>query len=171
MALDYQTLGIGAASVITAIGGVAVGVFTGRQSRVKDENERREKFDQAQFSREQAEEVASAKRIEEIAKDASQARARAREMEIEFDKQYRLLRQDNQRGWDLARYHFGLLSFVVHLMNNLLSVVSMSEPNDPDPNRLLSVVKNAMVRMSGVKIPITLEEPIPDPNKPQGQTQ
>lgn len=156
--MDFQAIGVGVASVLTAIGAVAGGIYTGRNSRESDAEKAKLAFESFKLEREKAEELASRSRIEAIAEDAAQARKRLRETEQEYDQMLHDARQHGQRGWDLARYHFGLLATVAHLMNNIFNIESMSGSQDA----LQAVVRTSMKRMETIKLPMTLEEPLSD---------
>lgn len=152
--MDFQAIGVGIASVLTALGAVIGGVYTGKNSRVVDEQKARLAFESFKLERERAEEIASRSRIEAIADDAADARKRLREQEAEYDKMLHDSRRHGQRGWDLARYHFGLLATVAHLMNNIFNVESMGGSTDV----LQTVVRNSMKRMETVRLPVSLED-------------
>jgi hypothetical protein len=144
--------------VLTALGAVVGGVYTGKNSREADAAKARLAFESFKLEREKAEELAAKSRIEAIADDAAQARKRLREQEAEYDQMLHEARQHGQRGWDLARYHFGLLATVAHLMNNIFSVDTMGGPAET----LQTVVRNSMRRMESIKLPMSLEEPLSD---------
>lgn len=156
--MDFQAIGVGVASVLTAFGAVAGGIYTGRNSREADSEKAKLAFESFKLEREKAEELASKSRIEAIAEDAAQARKRLRETEQEYDQMLHDSRQHAQRGWDLARYHFGLLATVTHLMNNIFNIETMGGSLDT----LQSVVRTSMRRMESIKVPMTLEEPMND---------
>lgn len=156
MAVDYQAIEIGFASIVTAIAAVIGGIYTGRNSRAQDENKARIDLENTRLAREQAEESAAQKRVEQIAQDAADLRKRFREYEAESETRLRECRRHAQRGWDLANIHFGMLAAVVHLMNNIFNVVT----TDASPDRVVGVVKSSMKRMESIRIPISLEEPL-----------
>lgn len=155
--MDIQAVGAAAVAIITAVGAAVAGIYTGVNSRDKDQNEARIKLQDFRLQREAAEELASKGRIEAVAADAADARKRLREAEDEFEKQMRESRVYAQRGWDLARYHFGLLASVVHLINNILAVQSLGGSNEA----LETSVQNAKRRMDSLgRLPISLEDPL-----------
>ena len=155
--MDWQAAGVGGAAVLTAAGTLIAGIYSGRNSRRKDQSE-------AEMARERAEEVASRIRIEAIASDLIETRRALREKEIaaraieeEYEVRLRKLRKDSQRAWDLASYHFSLVTVMAHLFNNLFTVITMGG----DADRIVASARNCQLRMKDVRIPITLEEPIP----------
>jgi hypothetical protein len=155
--MDIQAVGVALAGVITAFGAVVTGIYTGKSGRRKDENEARTHLENFRLQREAAEEAASKGRIEAIAADAAEARKRLREVEMEVDLQLREARTYAQRGWDLARYHFGMLASVAHLLNNILTVEGMGG----SPESLQSSVQNAKRRMDSLgPLPVSLEDPL-----------
>lgn len=159
--LDWQIVLAVAAPVITAVGAVYLGINTGRITRRKDESEAEVNRDKARLERERAEDDASRVRVEAIAADLARARDRLRASEEESDIKLIAIRRDRDRGWDLARHHFAILSVVAHFLNNLLCLASMSA----SPERILESMKNTQERMASVRIPTSLEEPIPAQQK------
>lgn len=158
--MDYQAVGAGVAAIVAAVGAVIAGVYTGRNGRAKDEDEARIKLTQSRIERESAVEAATKIRIEDLVRDAQDARKRLREVEDEFDDRETDLRRKGQRGWDLASYHFGLVAFLSHLLNNIFTSVSI----DGTPEQVFKAVQNAMARMKTVTIPVSLEAPLEDRN-------
>lgn len=154
--MDVQAVGVALAGVITAIGAVVTGVMTGKSGRRKDESEARTNLESFRLQREAAEELASKSRIEAIAADATDARRRLREAEDTFEQDIREARTYAQRGWDLARYHFGMLASVAHLLNNILTIESLGGT----PEALTSTVQNARRRMETMTLPVSLESPL-----------
>lgn len=166
--MDIQALSVAFAGVVTAVGAVITGIYTGKSGRVKDENQARVNLENFRLQREAAEEIATRGRIEAIAADATEARRRLREAEDEFDKQIRETRNEfdkqirdlrsyAQRGWDLAQYHFGLLATIAHLLNNILIIETL----EGTPERLVAVVQNARRRMESLgPLPVSLEDPL-----------
>lgn len=154
--MDVQAVGVAIAGVITAVGAVVTGVMTGKSGRRKDESEARTSLENFRLQREAAEEQASRTRIEAIAADAADARRRLREAEDEFEKDMRESRNYAQRGWDLARYHFGMLASVAHLLNNILTIEGLGGT----PDALLNTVQNARRRMETMTLPVSLESPL-----------
>lgn len=173
--MDIQAVGVALAGVITAAGAALGGMYTGKSGRRKDENEARINLENFRLQRSAAEETATRGRIEALAADATDARKRLREAEADFDKRMREIEAEfssemresrgyAQRGWDLARYHFGLLASVVHLLNNVLTVEAMGG----SPDALLLTVQNAKRRMESLgHIPISLEDPFDNVLKPR----
>lgn len=155
--MDYQAVGVGLGSILTAIAAVLGGIYTGKNSRKTDDDKAKLAFESFRLEREKAEEIAAKSRIEAIVEDAALARRRLRESEAEYDQLLHESRTHAQRGWDLARYHFGLLSTVVHLMNNIFQV----ETSEGSPDQLMAVVRNSKRRMDSINIPLSLEDPIP----------
>lgn len=155
--MDVQALGVAFAAVFAALAPLILGLKSGKASRTNDQNKAKLEVDNARFAREQAEEVVSRERVLAFAADAAAARARVREVEMQFDADTRELRADRQRGWDLARHHYGLMSFLAHLISNMLQIVA----DDPPAERYVATVRAVARRMDGVNIPETLEAPIP----------
>ena len=162
MALDWQPIAVVIGAVATALGAVITGVQTGRNSRSKDANQHELDLRNARLARDTAEEVASRTRIEAIAADAAEMRTRLRETERENEERLREMRTDLLRGWDLARYHFGLVGVLAHLVNNVLQA-AQSVRGDPPPERVLGAVREMEDRMRKIKVPLSVEEPIPLP--------
>lgn len=164
MALDWQPVAVVIGAVATALGAVITGVQSGRNSRAKDANQHEIDLRNARLARDTAEEVASRTRIEAIAADAAEIRTRLRDTEAEHEERIREMRSDLLRGWDLARYHFGIVGVMAHLVNNVIQA-SQSVRGDPPPERVLAAVRNMEERMRGIRVPLTVEEPIPPPGK------
>jgi hypothetical protein len=157
MAEELQTILAGAAALLTATGVVIGGIYTGQNARKKEAAELTAATEAARIMREQAQEVASAHRVEQLAQDATLARQALREA----DEANRDIRYDRQRGWDLARYHFGLMSFLAHLINNVTLVGETASAEDTQ-----EIVRTVAIRMKTVRIPLSLEDPIPDRRAP-----
>ena len=77
----------------------------------------------------------------------------------EFARLMEEARRDGMRGWDLARFHYELVTTLIHIINNLLQIAA----DDPPPERYVVAVKMIAQRMKNVTIPDTLEAPIPRP--------
>lgn len=155
--MDFQAVGTAVAGVIAAVGAVITGVYTGKSGRKRDESEARLSLENFRLQREAAEEAASKGRIEAIAADATDARKRLREAETQFEIDIREARDYAQRGWDLARYHFGLLASVAHLLNNILNVESIGGSAEV----VMTAVQNAKRRMESLgTLPVSLEDPL-----------
>lgn len=152
--VEWQPILVALGSISAAVGVVVTGIYSGRIGQRRDDNQNRLDLVNARYARDQAEEVASLQRIQAIAEDAAEARKRLREAEIAFDLRFRELYTDRQRGWDLARYHFGLVSFLWYLINNLVQ-------SGGGPDAVVATLHETAERLKTVKIPLTLEEPIP----------
>ena len=173
--MDYQALGVGLAAIVTAVGAVITGIYTGRSNKAKDESQGYVLMEQAETERNIALENATKGRIDALVQDANDARRRTREAEQENEerqarnrREVQILentianeRRHGQRGWELASHHFNTVLFLSHLLNNIFTVVTMTPGQDPEHAVLLGIVKNAMARMASVTIPKTLESAMP----------
>lgn len=155
--MDVQALTVGLAALITAVGGTVAGIYTGKATAHREQGGAAAALEQARLQRDQAEEEASRGRIDALVEDLVAARKRAREMEDDFDRRYGAMRQHAQRGWDLASFHFANASLLAHLLNNIFTIVTLEGSTDA----VINVVRNAMIRMKNVNLPIGLEDPIP----------
>ena len=167
MALDWQPIAVVIGAVATALGAVITGVQTGRNSRAKDANQHELDLRNARLARDTAEEVASRTRIEAIAADAADLRTRLRQMEREYEDRIRDMRADLLRGWDLARYHFGLVGVLAHLINNVLQAAEGLSNRPVPAERIVAAVTDMKYRMEGIHLPLTVEEPISPPHPPR----
>lgn len=158
MAVDWQVVAVAATAIGGAVAAVVTGVYTGKNGRARDESEAEIKREEARQAREIAEEIASKARIEAIASDAIAARKRLREAEDEFDIKVRDLRRDRDKGWALASYYFGIMGTLAHLLNNIFQM----DQEGVAPERLQNVVRNSRSRMKEIRIPVTMDDPIPE---------
>lgn len=156
--MDAQAIGVGVGAILTAFATLVGGVYTGRNSARHDEAAARSAVEEARFAREKSEEVASRQRIEALVEDLTSLRKRLREIEEESDRRYNELRRHAQRGWDLASHHFGLVSVLAHLLNNIFTVAEISGSSE----QIVNAVKNSKARIASLTIPESLEEAIPE---------
>jgi hypothetical protein len=159
--VDWQVVGILGTAFFGALGAVITGIYTGRNGRKKDEAEAENRREEAKQAREVAEETASRARVEAIAADAISARQRLREAEEEYDRKVRELRRDRDKGWALASYYFGLLGTLAHLLNQIFQLNSPDVPVE----RLQAYTKTAQMRMRDIRIPTTMDDPVPSEGK------
>lgn len=150
--MDYQALGIGLASVLTAVAAILGGIYTGRNTRRTEDERALATHESFRLEREKAEELAAKSRIEAIVEDANAARKRLRGVDDELHE----CRTDRDRGWDLARYHFGLLATLAHLLNNIFQV----EQDSTSPDTVVAIVRSMRKRVEVLQLPNTLEEPL-----------
>lgn len=151
--MDWQALGVGVAAVVTAGGGVILGVYTGRNKAKVDQ-------ETATQLREQAEEVASRARVEGMAADNAEMRRRIREMDDLYEDRTRDLRRESQRNWDLANFHYGSLTVIAHLLNNLFMFITLNDDKPVNTDGLVASLRNAKVRVYSMHLPRSLEEPL-----------
>lgn len=161
MALDYQAIGVAATAIAAAAGAIFTGLQTGKSARTKDRQTYNAQMEQFRIDREAAEEIASRSRVEAIAADAAFVRQRLRETEDQhriatarFYEELRLCQNDRQRGWDLARYYFGLTTTLVHIFNNVFNAAELA---GEDVIRVINVLRNASDRIKDLRIPENLE--------------
>lgn len=125
--MDYPALGAALGSIVGAVGAIVGGIYTGKISRRSEESKQQLAF------------------ATMMAEDAERSRRRVQEAE-----------ERGQRGWDLARYHYGLMSNLSYILNDIFRSL------DGTPESVVGVCRNAVTRMAMVAIPKSLEEPLPE---------
>lgn len=125
--MDYPALGAALGSIIGAVGAIVGGIYTGKLSRRSEESKQQLAF------------------AAMMAEDAERSRRRVQEAE-----------EHGQRGWDLARYHYGLVSSLAYLLQDIFRSL------DGTPESVVEVCRSAVARMAMTAIPKSLEEPLPD---------
>ena len=163
---DLQSIAAAAAALLAAAGGAAAGIYTGRNNRKKDQADSLKQLEESRLARDRMEEDISTKRFEQIAQDAAAARLLLRERELDYDRRSMIMRAERDRWWDLSRIHWNLVGSLVHILSNVFQTlpemggsanVSEAEANE----RVVKTVRNAYKRFQDLKIPTSLEEPIP----------